>query len=85
VPGSAARAGFRATRGGATDAGWARLALIASASGGALLPPDELAREVAARTGGGDAPRWPLAWILLGALVVTAGTEWAIRRLTGRA
>ena len=85
APGSAARAGFRATRGGATDAGWARLALIASASGGALLPPDELAREVAARTGGGDAPRWPLAWILLGALVVTAGTEWAIRRLTGRA
>jgi hypothetical protein len=26
--------------------GWARLALIASSSGGALLPPDELAREV---------------------------------------
>jgi hypothetical protein len=85
IPGSAARAGFRATRDGAVDAGWARLALLASSSGGALLPPDELAREVVARTGRGDAPRLPLAWLLLTALVIAAGTEWAIRRLTGRA
>ncbi len=85
VPDSPARAGFHAARGGAADAGWARLALIASSSGGALLPPGELAREVAARSGREDAPRWPLAWLLLGALVAAAGTEWAIRRLTGRA
>ncbi|CAA9344797.1 MAG: hypothetical protein AVDCRST_MAG68-3290, partial [uncultured Gemmatimonadetes bacterium] len=83
VPNFAARAGFRATR-GVVDAGWARLALIASSSGGGLLPPDELAREVAARAGPDDAPPWPLAWLLFAALVAAAGTEWAIRRLTGR-
>jgi hypothetical protein len=32
-----------------------------------------------------DAPRPPLAWILLMALVLAAGAEWTIRRLSGRA
>ena len=85
VPNSAARAGFRALRGGGADAGWARLAEIAYASGGQLLPSAELGRVVAARAGAADAPPFPLAWLLLAALVLAAGAEWAIRRLSGRA
>ena len=84
VPGSNARAGFRARRGDA-DAAWARLTLMAHASGGEVLRRAELARAVAARASGTDAPRPPLAWLLLAALVLAAGTEWTIRRLSGRA
>ncbi|HEX8211050.1 MAG TPA: hypothetical protein VF584_12830 [Longimicrobium sp.] len=85
VPGTSASAGFRARRGADADAAWARLSLIAHASGGEALPRAELARAVAARTTGIDEPRPPLAWLLLAALVLAAGAEWTIRRLSGRA
>jgi len=85
VPGTNARAGFRATRGTQAEAGWARLSLIAHASGGEALPRADLARAVEARTNGTDAPRPPVAWLFLGALVLAAGSEWTIRRLSGRA
>jgi hypothetical protein len=85
VPGSAVRAGFRADRAGPADEPWARLAALAHASGGALVAQDELAGVVAARMGAaGDGRSWPLAWLLLAALVLAAGAEWAIRRLSGR-
>ncbi|HEX8673176.1 MAG TPA: hypothetical protein VF710_14875 [Longimicrobium sp.] len=85
VPGTNARAGFRARRNADADAGWARLSLIAYASGGEALPRNEFARAVSARTTGTDAPRPPLGWIILLVLVLAAGAEWTIRRLSGRA
>ncbi|HEY0151566.1 MAG TPA: hypothetical protein VGB92_06190 [Longimicrobium sp.] len=84
APGTSARTGFRAHRSADADAGWARLSLIAHASGGEALPRAELARAVDARTNGTDAPRLPLGWLLLAALVLAAGAEWTIRRLSGR-
>ena len=85
VPGSSARAGFRADRGGSADAEWARLASIVQASGGELLPRGGLDRAVAARTPAPSAPRPPLAWVVFAALLLAAGAEWTIRRLSGRA
>jgi hypothetical protein len=84
VPGTTARAAFRGQRGGGADAGWARLSLIAYGSGGEVLPRAALDRAVSARTSGTDAPRPPLAWLLLAALVLAAGAEWTVRRLSGR-
>ena len=84
IPNSAARAGFRALRRDSADAGWARLAAITHSSGGAVVPRSELDAAETARTGDGDALRLPLAWMILGALVVLAGAEWTIRRLAGR-
>ncbi len=84
IPGISTRAGFRALRNAGVDAAWARLSLIAHASGGEVLPRAGLARAVAARTAGTGSPRPPLAWLLLAALLVAAGAEWTIRRLSGR-
>jgi hypothetical protein len=84
VPGTSARAAFRADPSAEADAAWSRLALLAHASGGEVVPRAELARAVAARISGTDAARLPLAWLLLVALVLAAGTEWTIRRLAGR-
>lgn len=84
APGSPTRAAFLAAAAPPGD-GWARLAALAHASGGALLPENELAGAVAARTGAAsDGAEWPLPWLLLAALVLAAGAEWAIRRSGGR-
>lgn len=85
IPNSTGRAGFRALRRDSADGGWARLAAIAHSSGGGVAPRNELDAALAARAGDDDAPRLPLAWIMLATLVVVAGAEWAIRRLSGRA
>lgn len=78
------RAAFRATRSGASADGWARLALLASRSGGRMLPADS-ARAAIDRLGGAtSAGRGPGPWLIFAALLLFAAAEWAIRRLTGR-
>lgn len=80
-------AGFRAAAaGGAPSDAWARLALLSRRSGGRMLPADSIGRTVAALTADvpGGVSRTTLAAVILGALVVVAGAEWAIRRLTAR-
>ena len=77
-------AAFRATRSGASADGWARLALLASRSGGRMLPADS-ARAAIDRLGGAtSAGRGPGPWLIFAALLLFAAAEWAIRRLTGR-
>ena len=80
------RAGFRATRATASADGWARLALLASRSGGRMLPADS-ARVAIDRLGSAAPGGWrgPSAWLIFAALLLFAAAEWAIRRLTGRA
>jgi hypothetical protein len=83
------RAAFMATADDvAADDATARLALIAWASGGALVRPDSMRawREAwlagaAVRRGSAAAPRWLLFALIIGA----AFSEWIIRRLRGLA
>ncbi|HEV2131138.1 MAG TPA: hypothetical protein VGR27_08545 [Longimicrobiaceae bacterium] len=66
---------------------WARLALLADASGGGMLPRDSLEAGVNRRS-----PAWPerapepwrRASLLFGVLLALAMAEWSIRRLSGR-
>lgn len=66
---------------------WARLALLASRSGGAALPADSLRPVVNRLSAGlpGGGGRGPSPWLLFALLVLAGGAEWAIRRLSGRA
>jgi hypothetical protein len=66
-----------------TDA-WARLALLASASGGAAVPSDSLdaVLELLPRPGRLWPPP-PLVWLFIA--LALALTEWAARRLRGLA
>ena len=86
--GRAPAAGYRATAAaGPADDGWARLAMLASASGGRMLPADSLRpaiRRLTPEGAGGGAPL-PLGWILFWVLLLAAGAEWTIRRLRGQA
>jgi hypothetical protein len=84
-------AGFRAVAG--TDSAvagvaWARLALLAERSGGRALPADSLRAEVR-RLGiaGTEEGLLPGSWrvLLLGLVVLLAGTEWVLRRWSGKA
>jgi hypothetical protein len=78
-------AGFRAVATPpASDDAWARLSLIASRSGGRMVPADSM-RPLLARLAPARAPRGPSATLVFVALLVLATAEWAIRRLTGRA
>lgn len=86
--GRAPSAAYRATAAaGPADDGWARLAMIASTSGGRILPADSLRpviRRLTPEGASGGAPL-PLGWMLFWALLLAAGAEWAIRRLRGQA
>lgn len=86
--GRAPSGGYRATAaaGPAEDA-WQRLAMIASASGGRMLPADSLRPLVRRLTpdGADTGRRLPLGWLLFFAVLLVAGAEWAIRRLKGEA
>ena len=79
-------AAYRATAdaGPAAD-GWARLAMLASASGGRMLPADSLRPVIRRLTpeGAAGGARLPLGWMLFGAVLLAAGAEWAIRRMRG--
>ncbi|HEU4455553.1 MAG TPA: hypothetical protein VFR81_20990, partial [Longimicrobium sp.] len=63
---------------------WARLASIASTSGGAMLPRDSL-RATVERLEAALPPtsRGVSPWLILALLLATAGAEWGIRRLRG--
>lgn len=65
---------------------WARLALLAYRSGGETAGAGALDAVVGRRTAreGGDGPSIPPTG-LLALVVLVAGAEWAVRRLTGRA
>jgi hypothetical protein len=86
--GRAPAAAYRATAAaGPADDGWARLAMLASTSGGRMLPADSLRpaiRRLTPEGAGGGAPL-PLGWMLFWALLLATGAEWAIRRLRGQA
>ena len=83
--GGPAAAGMRATAAAPPADGWARLSMLAHASGGAMLPADSL-RPLLARLTPEDARRpLPVAWLLFAAVLAAAGAEWAIRRLRGAA
>jgi hypothetical protein len=86
--GRAPSGAYRATvdAGPAEDA-WQRLAMLASASGGRMLPADSLRPLVRRLTpeGADTGARLPLGWMLFWALLLLAGAEWAIRRLRGEA
>lgn len=80
------RAGYAAWDDVASHDAWARLALMAHASGGALVPADSIPARIAAvgeASRPGDALRWAVIAFLL--IVGTAAAEWTIRRLRGRA
>lgn len=64
---------------------WARLSLMAARSGGGILPVDSL-RAALDRIASSHpaAPRGPSATLIFALLLIAAGAEWAIRRLTGR-
>jgi hypothetical protein len=86
--GRAPSGAYRATAdaGPAEDA-WQRLAMLASASGGRMLPADSLRPLMRRLTpeGADTGARLSLAWMLFWALLLVAGAEWAIRRLGGEA
>ena len=78
-------AGLRATDAAPSADGWARLSMLAHASGGGMLPADSL-RPLLARLTPEDARRpLPVAWLLFAAVLAAAAAEWAIRRLRGAA
>ncbi|HSU14567.1 hypothetical protein [Longimicrobium sp.] len=80
------RAAFRATRTASASAdGWARLAAIATRSGGRMLPPDSV-RATVASFGSASSGGWrgPGPWLIFAAILLFGAAEWAIRRLTGR-
>jgi hypothetical protein len=86
--GRAPAGAYRATGdAGAAEDGWQRLAMLAGASGGRMLPADSLRPLMRRLTPeGADTGRaLPLGWMLFGALLLAAGGEWAIRRLRGEA
>jgi hypothetical protein len=86
--GRAPAAAYRATAAeGAAEDAWARLAMLASTSGGRMLPPDSLRPAIRRLTpdGAGGGPPIPLGWMLFWALLLAAGAEWAMRRLRGEA
>lgn len=79
------RAGYAARDDVASHDAWARLAILAHASGGAMLPADSiLARMAAAAVAHPAGSRIPWAFIAFLLLAGTALAEWAIRRLRGR-
>jgi hypothetical protein len=85
--GRAPSAALRATAStGAADDGWARLAVLAGTSGGRMLPADSLRSVIQGLTpeGARSTSRLPLAAILFAVLLLTAASEWAIRRLRGQ-
>jgi hypothetical protein len=86
--GRAPSGAYRAT----TDAGpaedaWQRLAMLASASGGRMVPADSLRPLMRRLTpeGADTGMRLPLGWLLFWALLLVASAEWTIRRLRGQA
>jgi hypothetical protein len=81
------RAAFRASAAAPSSAdAWARLSLLASRSGGRVLSADSLGRTVDRLTAGAPlGSRAPSAALIFSILLVLAGAEWGIRRLTGRA
>ncbi|HEY0021679.1 MAG TPA: hypothetical protein VGB24_02185 [Longimicrobium sp.] len=83
TPSAALRA--TASTGAAADA-WARLAVLAGASGGRMLPADSLRPVIQGLTpeGARTSSRLPLAAILFAMLLLAAASEWAIRRLRGQ-
>jgi hypothetical protein len=87
LAGRAPSSAFRAGTSGDADAdAWARLSLLASRSGGRVVPADSLRPMVGRMTAelpGG--PRGPGRWLIFALLLAAAGAEWAIRRLKGRA
>ncbi|HLM66367.1 MAG TPA: hypothetical protein VK358_02520, partial [Longimicrobium sp.] len=62
-------------------------AMLASASGGRMVPGDSLRPLMRRLTpeGAETGARLPLGWLLFWALLLAAGAEWAIRRLRGQA
>jgi hypothetical protein len=78
-------AGFTAAANPDADGGWARLALLASGSGGGMVAEDSL-RSAMQRfaSGSPDGRGLPLAWLLFAAILATAGAEWLLRRLAGQ-
>jgi hypothetical protein len=84
--GEAPRAAFRATAAAPSSAdAWARLSLLASRSGGRILPADSVGSAVERLTKSAPAgSRAPSAALVFAALLVLATAEWAIRRLSGR-
>jgi hypothetical protein len=86
--GRAPSGAYRATAdaGPAEDA-WQRLAMLAGASGGRMLPADSLRPLMRRLTpeGADTGGRLPLGWMLFWALLLAASAEWAIRRLRGQA
>lgn len=86
--GRAPSAAYRAiAAAGPADDAWARLSMLASASGGRMLPADSLRPMIRRLSpeGADDGTRLPLGWMLFWALLLAAGAEWAIRRLRGQA
>lgn len=86
--GAAPAAAYRATAAaGPADDAWARLSMLASQSGGRMLPADSLRPLIRRLTpeGASGGARLPLGWMLFWALLLAAGAEWAIRRLRGAA
>jgi hypothetical protein len=86
--GAAPSAAYLATAAaGPADDAWARLSMLASQSGGRMLPADSLRPLIRRLTpeGASTGARLPLGWVLFWALLLTTGVEWAIRRLRGAA
>ena len=85
--GRAPAGAYRATAdAGPAEGAWQRLSMLASASGGGMLPADSLRPLMRRLTPeGADTGRLPLGWMLFWALLLAAGAEWAIRRLRGEA
>lgn len=86
--GRAPSAAYRATAAaGPADDAWARLSMLASTSGGRMLPADSLRPMMRRLTpeGARSGPPVPLGWLLFWALLLAAAAEWALRRLRGQA
>ncbi|HEY0016645.1 MAG TPA: hypothetical protein VGC13_10015 [Longimicrobium sp.] len=85
--GAAPSAAYLATAAaGPADDAWARLSMLASQSGGRMLPADSLRPLIRrlAPEGADDGARLPLGWMLFWALLLAAAAEWAIRRMRGQ-
>jgi hypothetical protein len=86
--GAAPSAAYRATASaGPADDAWARLSMLASQSGGRMLPADSLRPVIRRLTpdGAGGGARLPIGWILFWGLLLVVAAEWAIRRMRGDA
>jgi len=86
LAGQAPSAAFRALPTSPADAdAWARLSLLAARSGGRFIPRDSLGAVLnGLASSRPSAPRGPSATLVFALLLLVAGAEWAIRRLTGR-